>query len=111
MASAERIYGKGSPNGRKGRRHVQDVVYQFHYRQEPFLRRVLCRAEATRVDSLHTQIRWRETTRRNADDDNAQQSILRDGVEHCARGRAWRHTGGGVLSWLARVADAAGQGR
>jgi uncharacterized protein YndB with AHSA1/START domain len=29
MASAEWIHRKGSPNGCKGRRHVQDVVYQF----------------------------------------------------------------------------------
>src|SRR5438876_175112 len=31
MASAKWIHGKGSPDGCKGRRRLQDVVHQFHY--------------------------------------------------------------------------------
>src|SRR5262245_64966161 len=39
MATAERIHGQGSPHGRQGRRHVQDVVHEFHYRPQSFFRR------------------------------------------------------------------------
>src|SRR5690348_16861474 len=39
MASAQRLYWQGSPHGCQGRRHLQDVVHQFQYRQESLLRR------------------------------------------------------------------------
>src|SRR5690242_6747337 len=35
MASAEWFYRKGSPHGRQGRWHLQDVVYQLQHREEP----------------------------------------------------------------------------
>ena len=43
--------------------------------------------------------------------DNAQESILRDGIERCAGRRTRRHSGRGLLSWLAGIADPAGQTR
>ena len=39
MASAQWIHGPGSSPRRESRRHLQDVVHQFHHRQEPLLRR------------------------------------------------------------------------
>ncbi|SRR6266511_4126655 len=39
MASAKWIHRKGSSNGCESRRRLQDVVHQFHYRQEPLFRR------------------------------------------------------------------------
>ena len=52
MASAKRIHRKGPSDGCESRRRVQDVVHQFHYRQEPFLRRTY--VELT----PHEQIRY-----------------------------------------------------
>ena len=39
MASAERIYRQGAPDGRQNWRRLQNVVHEFHYGQESFLRR------------------------------------------------------------------------
>jgi uncharacterized protein YndB with AHSA1/START domain len=39
MATAERVHWQGSPDGCQSRRHLQDVVHEFHYRPQPFVRR------------------------------------------------------------------------
>ena len=53
-----------------------------------------------------------QTTPEKCNDDNAQKSVLRDGVERCARRRSGRHTGGGgVLPRLAGIARAVGEAR
>ena len=39
MASAERLHGQGPPSGCQSRRHLQDVVHEFHHRPQPLLRR------------------------------------------------------------------------
>src|SRR5204863_5510934 len=56
MASAKWVYLQGSPHERQDWRHLQDVVYEFHDRQEPFVRRNVCGTYAARTHSLHGQI-------------------------------------------------------
>ena len=52
MAAAAWLHRLDTPDGRHGRRHLQDVVHQFHHRQKPLLRRNLSRIEA------HERIRY-----------------------------------------------------
>ena len=54
-----------SITGRQGRRHLQDVVPQFHHRQEPFFRRRVPRTRARRTSPLHRQVRRPEPAGRN----------------------------------------------
>src|SRR6266513_6451044 len=57
VASAARIHRHGSPPGRQGRWHLQDVVHQFHNRQESLVRWNVPRTRAQRAHSLHGQVR------------------------------------------------------
>jgi len=100
MASAERIHGQDPPRGRQGRRHLQDVVHEFHNRPQSLLRRRVSRAGASRTHSPRGQIRRPEPARRDANDDHLEESILRNRVEHRARGAAGGHpTRACCLGW------------
>src|ERR1700704_252234 len=111
VASAEWIYWQGSSPGRESRRHLPDVVHQFHHRQEPLLRWNLSRIEAPRTHPLHGQIRRPGSARRNADHNHVESGVLWHGIEHHAGRSARRHSRRGVLSRLAGIADAAGETR
>jgi len=75
LASTERIHRQGSPPGRESRRHLQDVVHQFHHWQKPLLRRHLSRIEALRTHPLYRQIRRPEPARRNAYDNHLEAGV------------------------------------
>src|SRR5437763_7655409 len=60
VASTERIHGQGSSPGSQSRRHLQNVVHQFHDRQRPLLRRNVSGTEAKRAHSLQQQVRRSE---------------------------------------------------
>ena len=111
LASTERIHRQGSPPGRESRRHLQDVVHQFHHWQKPLLRRHLSRIEALRTHPLYRQIRRPEPARRNAHDNHLEAGVLLYRIELQAGSSARGNSHRGVLSWLAGIADAAGETR
>ena len=87
------------PNGFTGKVHhidakvggrLQDVVHEFHHRQEPLLRRQISRTGAARTHSLHGQVRRPESAGRNAGDGDIEKGVVRHGVEHRARRRPRR---------------------
>src|SRR5438477_11555024 len=111
MASTERIHGQGSSPGRRSRRNLPDVVHEFQHGQEPLVRRKIRRTDTARTHSLYGQIRRPEPARRNANDDHAGKSFLRNRVEHHPGRRACSHPRRGLFSWLAGIADALGETR
>src|ERR1044072_4075924 len=105
MASAERIYRKGSPDGCQGRRYLQDVVHQFQHREESLLLRRISGIGAARAHPLHGQIRRPQPSRRNAHDHRPEKSSLRNRVEHHAGGSACGYSCRGLLRRLAGIAQ------
>jgi hypothetical protein len=57
---------------------------------------------ARRAPALHGQIRRSQSAGRNPGDGGAQASVLRHRAEYRAGRSSRRHSGGSVLSWLAR---------
>ena len=97
--------GKVHQLGRQGRRHLQDVVHEFHHRPQPLLRRQVSRTGAARTHSLHGQ----DSTTRTCPA-RCQVTITLKKVS-CGtelnivqEGRARRHSCRGVLSRLAGIA-------
>src|SRR5262249_15841314 len=103
--------GQGPSHGRQGRRHLQDVFHQFHYRPQSLLRRQIPRTRAGRTHSLHRQVRRSEPARRDADDDHFEEGVVRNGVDRRARGFARCHPARGLLSRLARISHTLGEAR
>src|SRR5207253_2810813 len=56
VASLDQTIRKIEQRGGKSWRQLQDVVYELYDRQKPFLRRNVCRTDATRTHSLYGQI-------------------------------------------------------
>src|SRR5262245_15995654 len=111
MAPAKRLYGQGSPHGRQSRRHLQDVVHEFHHGAQPLFRRKVSRTGTERADSAHRQIRRSEPARRDANDDHLEESLLRNRAECRARGDTGGYPTGGLLSGLAGVTHPPGAAR
>ena len=88
MASAERLYLHRASSGAEGRRHLQNVVPEFHDGQRPRLRRRISGARPRRTPPLHGQIRRSEPARRDRGDRDAEESLGR----HRARRHAGRHS-------------------
>src|SRR5215470_15452407 len=109
MASAKRIHVQCASHRGESWRHVQNVLHEFHHRQEPFLRRNICRSYTEQTHSLHGQIRRSEHVWRNADYDHVEESFMWNGTEHRPGRRSGHDTGRGLLSWLAGIAYAVGE--
>ena len=72
VAAAQRLCLHRASPRRESRRHLQDVIPQFHHGQQPFFRRKISGARARRALALHGQIRRSEFAGRNAGDGDTQ---------------------------------------
>src|ERR1700745_2684461 len=109
MASAEWIHCEGTSDRREGWRHLQNVLHEFHDGQGSFLWRKVPRTDSARTDSLHRQIRRSESAERNADNDNFEEGLLRNGTKRGAGRCACCYSNRSVLRRLAGIAGSAGE--
>src|SRR5262249_26615487 len=111
MASAVRLYGQGSSHRPQSRRHLQDVVHEFHHGAQPLFRRKVSRTRTERAHSAHRQIRRSEPARRDANDHYLEESLLRNRAECRARGDTGGYPTRGLLFLLGGGTHSPGSAR
>ncbi len=104
MAAAQRLHLQGPPYGPEGRRHIQDVVHQFHDKGGPCVQRRISGDRAQRASSLHRSLRRPQSARSHRGDRDPESGFGRNRDQH----RTGQHSGGdsgrSLLSGLAAVA-------
>ena len=85
VASALRLHLQGPADGCHRGRHLQDVVRELRDGPGPLLRRRVPRAGAVREDPVHGPVRRPEPAGRDADDGDAEEGVVRNGVSASCR--------------------------
>src|SRR5262245_8748759 len=111
VASSARLHRQGPRNGRTRRGRLPDVVHELRHRYEPFFRRNVHRADPTRANPIHRQVRRPEHAGRDAGLDHAARGRLRNRARNHTARAAFGDSSRILLPGVAGVAVAPGAPR